>query len=53
MYLSRRCVRVQLAYPEDFANRDDDKFNYRYRGTWCTSVSKNSQISDKKMMVMM
>ncbi|TFY73804.1 hypothetical protein EWM64_g10208, partial [Hericium alpestre] len=20
------------AYPEDFANRDDDKFNYRYRG---------------------
>ncbi|KAG6873959.1 hypothetical protein C0995_008998 [Termitomyces sp. Mi166 len=23
---------VQQAYPEDFANRDDDKFNYRYRG---------------------
>ncbi|KAG6853595.1 hypothetical protein C0991_002918 [Blastosporella zonata] len=22
----------QQAYPEDFANRDDDKFNYRYRG---------------------
>lgn len=22
----------QLAYPEDFANRDEDKFNYRYRG---------------------
>lgn len=22
----------QEAYPEDFANRDDDKFNYRYRG---------------------
>ena len=23
---------VQKAYPEDFANRDKDKFNYRYRG---------------------
>lgn len=23
---------TQEAYPEDFANRDDDKFNYRYRG---------------------
>ena len=23
---------LQEAYPEDFANRDDDKFNYRYRG---------------------
>jgi broad specificity phosphatase PhoE len=23
---------IELAYPEDFANRDDDKFNYRYRG---------------------
>ena len=23
---------VQQAYPDDFANRDDDKFNYRYRG---------------------
>jgi 6-phosphofructo-2-kinase/fructose-2,6-biphosphatase 2 len=23
---------VEEAYPEDFANRDDDKFNYRYRG---------------------
>ena len=22
----------QEAYPEDFANRDEDKFNYRYRG---------------------
>ncbi|KAF8071991.1 6-phosphofructo-2-kinase-domain-containing protein [Lyophyllum atratum] len=22
----------EQAYPEDFANRDDDKFNYRYRG---------------------
>ena len=22
----------QEAYPEDFANRDDDNFNYRYRG---------------------
>jgi 6-phosphofructo-2-kinase/fructose-2,6-biphosphatase 2 len=30
-----RCSSVcfqQEAYPEDFANRDDDKFNYRYRG---------------------
>ena len=25
-------TRSQKAYPEDFANRDDDKFNYRYRG---------------------
>lgn len=24
------------AYPEDFANRDEDKFNYRYRGTCLT-----------------
>lgn len=23
---------IELAYPEDFANRDDDKYNYRYRG---------------------
>ncbi|CCA77980.1 probable FBP26-fructose-2,6-bisphosphatase [Serendipita indica DSM 11827] len=23
---------IEEAYPEDFANRDDDKFNYRYRG---------------------
>lgn len=23
---------LQQAYPEDFANRDEDKFNYRYRG---------------------
>jgi len=23
---------IEKAYPEDFANRDDDKFNYRYRG---------------------
>ncbi|KAI6043095.1 bifunctional 6-phosphofructo-2-kinase fructose-2,6-bisphosphate 2-phosphatase [Pisolithus marmoratus] len=23
---------IELAYPEDFANRDEDKFNYRYRG---------------------
>ena len=23
---------IQKAYPEDFANRDKDKFNYRYRG---------------------
>ncbi|KIY51803.1 bifunctional 6-phosphofructo-2-kinase/fructose-2,6-bisphosphate 2-phosphatase [Fistulina hepatica ATCC 64428] len=23
---------IEVAYPEDFANRDDDKFNYRYRG---------------------
>lgn len=26
---------AQEAYPEDFANRDEDKFNYRYRGA-CT-----------------
>lgn len=25
-------ISVQQAYPEDFANRDEDKFNYRYRG---------------------
>lgn len=25
---------VKAAYPEDFANRDDDKFNYRYRGRY-------------------
>ena len=25
---------IEAAYPEDFANRDDDKFNYRYRGTF-------------------
>ena len=25
-------IYLQAAYPEDFANRDDDKFNYRYRG---------------------
>ncbi|KIJ27860.1 hypothetical protein M422DRAFT_190528 [Sphaerobolus stellatus SS14] len=23
---------IEAAYPEDFANRDEDKFNYRYRG---------------------
>ena len=23
---------VQKVYPEDYANRDEDKFNYRYRG---------------------
>ncbi|KAK9719508.1 Fructose-2,6-bisphosphatase [Basidiobolus ranarum] len=23
---------IEVEYPEDFANRDDDKFNYRYRG---------------------
>lgn len=23
---------IEAAYPEDYANRDDDKFNYRYRG---------------------
>ncbi|TFK28157.1 fructose-2,6-bisphosphatase [Coprinopsis marcescibilis] len=23
---------IQQAYPDDFANRDEDKFNYRYRG---------------------
>lgn len=23
---------VKRAYPDDFANRDEDKFNYRYRG---------------------
>ncbi|KAI0807025.1 bifunctional 6-phosphofructo-2-kinase/fructose-2,6-bisphosphate 2-phosphatase [Fomes fomentarius] len=23
---------IEQAYPEDFANRDEDKFNYRYRG---------------------
>lgn len=23
---------IQHAYPDDFANRDEDKFNYRYRG---------------------
>lgn len=27
-----RVFGVQMAYPEDFANRDKDKFNYRYRG---------------------
>ena len=25
---------MQQAYPEDFANRDEDKFNYRYRGKY-------------------
>ncbi|KAI0811080.1 bifunctional 6-phosphofructo-2-kinase/fructose-2,6-bisphosphate 2-phosphatase [Irpex lacteus] len=25
-------IQEQQAYPEDFANRDEDKFNYRYRG---------------------
>lgn len=25
-------ISSQQAYPEDFANRDEDKFNYRYRG---------------------
>ena len=28
----RRLLGTQKAYPEDFANRDEDKFNYRYRG---------------------
>lgn len=23
---------IEELYPEDFANRDEDKFNYRYRG---------------------
>jgi hypothetical protein len=23
---------IEERYPEDFANRDEDKFNYRYRG---------------------
>jgi 6-phosphofructo-2-kinase/fructose-2,6-biphosphatase 2 len=23
---------IEAAYPEDFANRDEDKYNYRYRG---------------------
>lgn len=23
---------IKQAYPDDFANRDEDKFNYRYRG---------------------
>ena len=23
---------IEEKYPEDFANRDEDKFNYRYRG---------------------
>ena len=23
---------IEEHYPEDFANRDEDKFNYRYRG---------------------
>jgi len=23
---------IEAAYPEDYANRDEDKFNYRYRG---------------------
>lgn len=25
-------ITLQRAYPDDFANRDEDKFNYRYRG---------------------
>lgn len=25
-------VLSQEKYPEDYANRDEDKFNYRYRG---------------------
>jgi hypothetical protein len=25
-------IASQEAYPDDFANRDEDKFNYRYRG---------------------
>jgi 6-phosphofructo-2-kinase/fructose-2,6-biphosphatase 2 len=29
---THRLAFQQEAYPEDFANRDDDKFNYRYRG---------------------
>jgi hypothetical protein len=28
---------IQQAYPEDFANRDEDKFNYRYRGLSATT----------------
>lgn len=31
-YLPYLNVPQQQAYPEDFANRDEDKFNYRYRG---------------------
>ena len=41
----------QEAYPEDFANRDEDKFNYRYRGMlfvttilrWRVQVSFHSE----------
>lgn len=33
---------VQEHYPEDFANRDDDKFNYRYRGAWNARVAARS-----------
>jgi 6-phosphofructo-2-kinase/fructose-2,6-biphosphatase 2 len=25
---------IEEAYPDDFANRDEDKFNYRYRGEY-------------------
>lgn len=30
----------QQAYPDDFANRDEDKFNYRYRGPFSKHSSK-------------
>jgi hypothetical protein len=26
--------RLQEQYPEDYESRDDDKYNYRYRGAW-------------------
>lgn len=32
---------LKEAYPEDFANRDDDKFNYRYRGYLFNSFAVN------------
>jgi 6-phosphofructo-2-kinase / fructose-2,6-biphosphatase 2 len=34
MKLERLILNIvqQQAYPDDFANRDEDKFNYRYRG---------------------
>ena len=30
---------LQEAYPDDFANRDQDKFNYRYRGMFLLKIS--------------
>ena len=35
---------IEQAYPEDFANRDEDKFNYRYRGT--PSMSQLELLAD-------